>query len=195
MKNNYTDVILSCILGSALGEVFLLPGVLLFLVVFSPFATSRTTGGVVVPHAGVKDGTNSQKAAQCAVTRTARVRRQQDSNLQQGSSVVPNDGRWHGSDTTYVVRALIFHPRDIYSGMSRDATDTHTSLRSSEEERPPVEREARVSQSLGGAMRGLVGAAGNDAETVNDPGSCNPRRRPRSRPPTIPRGLGKSTDA
>lgn len=63
MKNNYTDVILSCILGSALGEVFLLPGVLLFLVVFSPFAISRTAGGVVVPHAGVKDGTNSQKAA------------------------------------------------------------------------------------------------------------------------------------
>lgn len=38
----------------------------------------------MVPHAGVKDGTISQKAAHGAVTRTARVRRQQDSNLRRG---------------------------------------------------------------------------------------------------------------
>lgn len=75
----------------------------------------------MVPHAGVKDGTNSQKAAHGAVTRTARVRRQQDSNLQSAMWGVRN-GHTRSRPTCC---GTIFHSRDIYSGMSRDATDTH----------------------------------------------------------------------
>ena len=90
----------------------------------------------MVPHAGVKDGTISQKAAHGAVTRTARVRRQQDSNLHSES------GAAVGVFPRPTLR--IFHPRDIYSGMSRDATDTHTLVLSVTEARRSPKPKARV---------------------------------------------------